>query len=378
MRIPRYLRSASGSLSVAALVLVTAAAPAARAEVEVITAPIVHGRVAGASELYATVAIVDAQTGESNCTGTLVAPRVVVTAAHCLAIEDEESGEVTGITDASELVVVAGALDVADATSTQSYAVAGVVVHEGYPNESAPVDVESGAGRYDDIGLLILTDDVGELQSAIIPSVDEALAALDGASSVFVSGYGATSADTDDSGVLYIAELEFALHADAEIVLGGPGQPDTCPGDSGGPAYLLDGAQALLVGTTSRASESAQASCGDGGVYAFAPFYRDWIVANADGLYSVVPTDPTDPDPTDPDPTDPDPTDPDPTDPDPTDPDGLDETDDGSADEGCAGGGSSGALVGLGFLIAGAARSLKTRVRSRRRPGTTRPSTEPA
>ena len=339
------MRLSSGSAACAALVFATAVAPATHAGVEFIEAPIIGGRLAGTNDFYATIAIVDAATGEANCTGTLVAPRVVVTAAHCLAIEDEESGQITGITDPSELLVVAGALDVSDATSDGTYAVAQVILHEGYPNESEPVDVPSGAGRYDDIAILVLAKDVSGLESALIPSVDQALAALDTASTVTISGYGATSAETDETGVLYIAEISFALRADAEIVLGGPNQADTCPGDSGGPAYLLDGGKALLVGTTSRASENAVANCGDGGVYTFVPVYRDWIADRSGGLYVVgdTPVDPIDP----------------------VDPGENDETDELDSDDGgCAGGSStSAALVALALLGSNALRRRRASAR---------------
>jgi len=334
------------------------AAMPARAEVEFVTAPIVGGRLAGAGDFHATVAIVDGN-GEANCTGTLVAPRVVVTAAHCLAIEDETSGAVTGVAAPGDQRVVAGVLDVSEATADDTYEVTRVIVHEGYPNESQPVDGATGAGRYDDIGILILGRPVEGLAVARVPTVDDALALFE-ANSATISGYGATSPDNDATGVLYIGEIGFTLRADAEIVLGGAGQTDTCPGDSGGPAYILSGGQALLVGATSRASDNAQASCGDGGIYSFVPFYDAWIASHSEGLYTsdatVDPGDPNDPnDPGDPvDPNDPN----DPNDPDDPDDPGLDED---TGDEGCAGGPTSGALLGLGVVMS----AIAVRVRRR-------------
>ncbi len=320
----------------------------AHAEVEVITAPIVGGRVAGAGEIYATVAIVDGD-GIANCTGTLIAPQVVVTAAHCLANEDEDTGEVTGIAAPGDQFVVAGPVDVSEATDEEFYDVMRVVVHEGYPNESDPIDVDTGAGRYDDIAILLLASPVDTLGVARIPSIDEAMAALE-SDTITISGYGATSPDTDDSGILYIGEIGYTLRADAEIVLGGPGQTDTCPGDSGGPAYILSDGEVLLVGATSRASENAAASCGDGGIYSFVPFYDAWIAANAEGLYE------TDAEPEDPD----DPNDPD----DPEDPD--DELDE--ADEGCASSDpTSAALMAFGLLAGAISVRRPSRVTTRLR-----------
>lgn len=254
---------------------------------------IVNGRVASEAELNATVAITDAAVEDSFCTGTLIAPRVVVTAAHCVVIEDEETQEVQGVTAASDFRVVAGSTDALNADDSMIFTVSRVVVHPGYPNESASSD-PSGANRYDDVALLLLDRAVGTLTPATIPSIDDALAAFQSGAPVTISGFGITSASGEDTGVLHIAETTFETRENAEIVLGRPGEPDTCPGDSGGPAYLIDGDDVWLVGITSRSAETAQALCGEGGIYAFAPFYRGWFADNANGLY-VADGDNTDP-----------------------------------------------------------------------------------
>ncbi len=270
---------------VAATLTHAAFAADARAELDIIEAPVVDGRRATAGDLHGTVSLIDAE-GVSGCTGTLVAPRVVVTAAHCLTEEDEETGAVTGLIPVDDVFVVGGVVDVGDATETQTYAVTRIVVHPGYPNEGASTNT-AGAGRDDDVALLLVDRDVAGLSVATIPSVEDAMASLEGSTDVVISGYGATGPDRDDSGVLYIAETRFDGRYDAEIVLGGGGTPDTCPGDSGGPAYLIGDEGLWLVGVTSRAAEDSVATCGERGVYAFAPVYRDWFVANSNGLYTA-------------------------------------------------------------------------------------------
>jgi hypothetical protein len=305
----------------------------ARAELDIIEAPIVDGRRASASELHGTVSLTDAA-GESGCTGTLIAPRVVVTAAHCVTIEDEETEAVTGLISLDDIFVVAGALEVASAGDDDVYGVERMVIHPGYPNEP-PTSNSAGAGRYDDVAILILERAVTGLSVATIPSVDDAMGALDGATDVVISGYGTTGPDRDDSGVLYIAETRFDGRFDAEIVLGGNGTPDTCPGDSGGPAYIVGSGRLWLVGITSRAAEDSVATCGERGVYAFAPVYRDWLVTASEGLYAGADAPAPGPDPDD---------------------GGDDGEEDDFDDEGCAAGGFgqkapiAGAVVFLGVV----------------------------
>lgn len=325
----------------------------AHAEVEVIEAPIVDGRRGSAADIRATVSLVD-DSGESFCTGTLIAPRVVVTAAHCV-VDESETGEVTGVRSPGELEVVAGAIDVGSASSGQRYALSAVVPHEGYPNETTSGH-PSGAGRFDDVALLILSQPVAGMTPAYVPSVEEAVARLTVGTSVIITGYGATSPNTEDSGILYTAETPFETRIDAEIVLGSEGTPDTCPGDSGGPAYLVVSGATWLVGVTSRATENSVEACGGGGVYGFAPAYRGWFSANSQGLYTGGAVDPVDP--VDPiDECDPEFENCDECDPEFEDCEDFEECDpefedcEDFEDDGCAGGGLSGLTLGGLFLV---------------------------
>ncbi len=244
--------------------------------------PVVSGRLATANDLLSTVALTDPNGDEAECTGTLIAPRLVLTAAHCLVDQDEDTDEIIGVRQPAELGVVVGAVRVPDAESV--YAVAQIVVHPGYPGEGDSTH-PTGAGREDDIALLVLEAEVTELPWVEIPDAAMALDALEAGTTLTLSGYGATGPDQDDSGVLHIGEAPFEALVDAEIIVGGPGEADTCPGDSGGPVYLLDDGEPWLLGVTSRGVDTSDATCGDGGIYAFAPTYRDWITANAAGLY---------------------------------------------------------------------------------------------
>jgi secreted trypsin-like serine protease len=60
-----------------------------------------------------------------------------------------------------------------------------------------------------------------------------------------------------------------------EFFLGGPGMPDTCKGDSGGPVFIKDPASSTLkvLGITSRGSSA----CSEGGLYSLVSSQSDWI-----------------------------------------------------------------------------------------------------
>ncbi len=77
---------------------------------------------------------------------------------------------------------------------------------------------------------------------------------------------------------LSAAESTLGFNSMTEFVAGrkGSGQ-DSCNGDSGGPAYVLVDGQRRLAGATSRATDEANDNCGDGGIYVRVDSVSDWI-----------------------------------------------------------------------------------------------------
>jgi secreted trypsin-like serine protease len=193
--------------------------------------------------------------GDWCCTGTLVAPNVVVTAGHCEAGGCSARVFVgTDVTGDGQVVEVARA-----------------VAHPDYGPSS----------DFNDIAVLILQEDLNIEPRAIAKQAD-----VDGAISTRLAGFGNT--DVNSSGgygkrrmvdvPMASTNPQFGADSDSEFVAGAPFlDRDSCNGDSGGPAYVECDDGWALAGATSRATASAFRPCGDGGIYTRVHAFEDWI-----------------------------------------------------------------------------------------------------
>lgn len=225
--------------------------------------PIVQGEPADPSDYPSTVALTDPK-GDAFCSGTLIGKNVVITAAHCL------DG-----TPAEEIRVVYGFAVPAEAPDFALREVSQTIIHPDYDSDP-PTDVY-GMGESNDVGLVVLKDPIedGVVTPVLPPSLVEQ--ELTPNRLVHIVGFGVTDMATQSSGVLYKAITPHVRHIEWEMLAGRPGEPDTCYGDSGGPAYVVTGGVLHLAGITSRAYAKAVNPCGEATIYSLAPAHLAWI-----------------------------------------------------------------------------------------------------
>lgn len=189
-----------------------------------------------------------------SCSGTLVAPNAVLTAAHCV----DDGG--------AKRVLIGGSVD---DRSAQIVRVASVWPHPDYDRPA------------NDLCLLILEDDVDVRPRALADA-----AMLEGASFVRVAGFGRTDSSGTTGGgnrrkvdvPLASNDAKYGADCVNEFVAGSPAlDRDSCDQDSGGPAYVRAGDDWYLLGVTSRKTDTAIRPCGDGGIYVLVPAYANWI-----------------------------------------------------------------------------------------------------
>lgn len=252
------------------------------------TQAIIDGRPASAAEVGATVALVGAD-GYNFCTGTLVTPDVVVSAAHCLLTPGRY--EKFGPPERPENVyVVVGATDALAATDYHN--VSSLTPHPAFPAAAYmggdPLTNEM------DVGVLVLSEPVRGATPA--PILDPAR--LDGVlvpgTMLDTAGYGTTDpAGMRENSQLYLAQMPYVRRSESELIAGERGGPDTCFGDSGGPLYADTPEGVRLLGITSRGADPDSYMCGSGTIFTIAPAQLAWLEMTSGRML----TDGTTPDP---------------------------------------------------------------------------------
>jgi len=220
--------------------------------------PIINGTADTGQAHMAVVALTYGPGSGAFCSGTLIAPNVVLTAAHCL-----ENVQV-------QWVQVFFGNDV-----TQAGDYRGV-------SEMEPHWTFSGPSMEGDIGLIRLS---ANAPSSVTPigalPVSQGLTSADVGVSVDFSGFGVTESSSDGVKLHVQTPIDFVCNQ-ATTCQGyiapwsfeyGQSTGGPCSGDSGGPAFLWRGSVEYVAGVTSYGDPT----CTDFGVSTMVDAYIDWI-----------------------------------------------------------------------------------------------------
>jgi secreted trypsin-like serine protease len=188
------------------------------------------------------------------CTGTLIAPTVVVTARHCTGATRVFFGTDVDNPGAGEMISVSRRFSHPDADIQ-------VLVLEGPPAGVQPRHVAQGPEVGGDTCILVgfgNTESTGSFGYGKKRKVENIPIV-----SLECSG-------TNEA-------QKFGCRKRTEMVAGQRGlQKDSCTGDSGGPLYIKHNGSMFLLGATSRGVRSENV-CGDGGIYIRVDQFLDWI-----------------------------------------------------------------------------------------------------
>jgi V8-like Glu-specific endopeptidase len=237
----------------------------------VTTAPVIGGDSAKAGK-WPDVAAILFPTGsgdEPRCTGTLVAPTIVLTAGHCYDALNFPLPDNVLIGTSSlarpkdgETIAIKRGYPYPDAEDTEDV----TVLVLARASSRTPRKIAAGWVRVDIAnGAAISLVGFG----AVDPGGDQFVSELQEASSTITDFDCSTSPGCNP-----------AAQPAGELGAGGMGI-DTCPGDSGGPLYLGTSYGTFLAGVTSRSYADAPVSCSGGGIYARPDKVLDWIAKTA-------------------------------------------------------------------------------------------------
>lgn len=213
------------------------------------SANIVNGKPVVSTDLYARHTVAIFAENSSPCTGVIIAPHFILSAAHC---------ELKGADIYFGLV----------ATKKQAvyYKVKNVTPHPSY----CPTCDMGGAapGDYKDYAIVEFSED---LPPGFKPVSIATLKQIKKGATIHLSGYGIDENYKYD-GILKKTQVPLVAVGEFEFMTDEK-KTGSCHGDSGGPAYIMEDSKLYLAGITSR----GEAQCRGYGLYGMPAAEAGWI-----------------------------------------------------------------------------------------------------
>ncbi|KAJ2785888.1 hypothetical protein H4R18_000277 [Coemansia javaensis] len=243
---------------------------------------IIGGRPATSSEFQSTVFLYmydGVSSGGNVCTGSLIAPNVVLTANHCL-YKEGSSGLYERYVAADFTVTTGHAAPDLSAGITGGYSVSQVIGHPGFTMTNLK----------NDLALLILSRPV----PSTIPPIKIYQGSYTTKTPIRAAGFGVI--DPVDTSALptqlmvvdlalgsssFCASIRTKYYPGTQVCTDGTGGVDTCVGDSGGPLATPYKGDYALLGLTSFGLGNVCAMSGNPGYYTYIAPFLDWIAQNA-------------------------------------------------------------------------------------------------
>lgn len=216
-----------------------------------------------------TVALFDVRGGQL-CTGSLIAPNIVLSAAHCIGRRASDMAVIFSA-DAESLI----GQDQFGLSLFKNPKVRGVKKIALAPTWATQQNADKDTG---DISLLLLD---GDAPAGFVPAkLLASNALLRKGTSVILAGYGITNG-REKTGTAVLRQVRVRVadpkFAKTEVLLDQTLGRGACHGDSGGPAFVQSGNQLLLWGITSRGEQDTNDDCSKYAVYTNAVAYNELI-----------------------------------------------------------------------------------------------------
>lgn len=253
--------------------LITLLLVACAPQVETTIKEVSGGQVSENPENFGVVALVYQYSMSVRCTGVVIGPKTILTAAHCVSSDDLGSFEVF---EPWKLKVVEKTNYIPEYEEKNVREIKSIIMHEGFPVYWPYSDFDDlGVGVMNDIALINTKE---RLSTRPMDMLYTRGPPLKSGVTLLVMGYGYiltthTVRQRFTAGLTslsYVRDNEFWTFAD-------PASP--CGGDGGGPIFIEVDGEWLVAGITSRSGYSLL--CTEGAIYTMVPSYTDWIEDSA-------------------------------------------------------------------------------------------------